>query len=87
MGLIGGIIIGLLAGWITGKLMKGSGYGIAGDLILGLVGSLVGGWLTSLLFGIDLTSGFNLTTLVFSVIGAVIVVAIFRLVTRHSLAR
>jgi uncharacterized membrane protein YeaQ/YmgE (transglycosylase-associated protein family) len=87
VGLIGGIIIGLLAGWITGKLMKGSGYGIAGDLILGLVGSLVGGWLTSLLFGIDLTSGFNLTTLVFSVIGAVIVVAIFRLVTRHSLAR
>jgi uncharacterized membrane protein YeaQ/YmgE (transglycosylase-associated protein family) len=86
MGFFASIIIGVLAGWLTGKLMKGGGYGLVGDLILGLIGAVVGGWLTSILFGVDLTSGFNLTTLVVSVIGAIVVVLIFRLVTRRSLA-
>ena len=85
MGFIASIVIGVLAGWITGKLMKGGGYGLVGDLLLGLIGAVVGGWLSSILLGVDLTSGFNLTTLVVSVIGAVIVVAIYRLVTRRSL--
>ena len=85
MGFIASIVIGVIAGWLTGKLMKGGGYGLVGDLILGLVGSIVGGWLSSILLGVDLTSGFNLTTLVVSVIGAVVVVLIFRLVTRRSL--
>jgi len=86
MGLIASIIIGLLAGWLAGLLMKGGGYGIVGDLALGLVGSIVGGWLGSLLLGVDLTSGFNLTTLITSIVGAVIVGAIYRLITRRSLA-
>jgi uncharacterized membrane protein YeaQ/YmgE (transglycosylase-associated protein family) len=86
MGFFASIVIGVIAGWITGKLMKGGGYGLWGDLLLGLVGSIVGGWLSSILLGVDLTSGFNLTTLVVSVIGAVVVVAIYRLVTRRSLA-
>ena len=86
MGFFASIVIGVIAGWLTGKLMKGGGYGLVGDLILGLIGAVVGGWLTSILFGVDLTSGFNLTTLVVSVIGAVVVVAIYRLVTRRSLA-
>jgi uncharacterized membrane protein YeaQ/YmgE (transglycosylase-associated protein family) len=85
MGFIASIIIGVVAGWLTGKLMRGGGYGFVGDLLLGLVGAVVGGWLSSLLLGVDLTSGFNITTLVVSVIGAVIVVAIYRLVTRRSL--
>jgi uncharacterized membrane protein YeaQ/YmgE (transglycosylase-associated protein family) len=70
-------------------IMKGGGgaYGIIGDLVLGLIGGLVGGWLTSLLLGVDLTSGFNLTSLIVSIIGAVVVVAIYRLITRRSLAR
>jgi uncharacterized membrane protein YeaQ/YmgE (transglycosylase-associated protein family) len=87
MGFIGMIVIGLLAGWLTGLLMKGGGYGIVGDLVLGLIGSVVGGWVTALLLGVDLTSGFNLTTLLVSIIGAVIVVAIFRLITRRSVTR
>jgi uncharacterized membrane protein YeaQ/YmgE (transglycosylase-associated protein family) len=86
MGIISTIIIGILAGWITGKLMRGSGYGVLWDLILGIVGALVGGWLGSLLLGVDLTTGLNLTTLIVAVIGSVIVVAIYRLVTQRSLA-
>jgi uncharacterized membrane protein YeaQ/YmgE (transglycosylase-associated protein family) len=85
MGFFASIIIGVIAGWLTGRLMKGGGYGFWGDLLLGLIGSVVGGWLSSILLGVDLTSGFNLTTLVVSVIGAVIVVAIYRLATRRSL--
>jgi len=86
MGIIATIIIGLLAGWITGKLMRGGGYGFWGDLGLGVIGAIVGGWLASLLLGVDLTTGLNLTTLVVAVIGSVIVVAIYRLVTRRSIA-
>jgi len=85
MGFFASIVIGVIAGWLTGKLMKGGGYGLVGDLLLGLAGAVVGGWLSSILLGVDLTSGFNLTTLVVSVIGAVVVVLIFRLVTRRSL--
>ncbi|MEO7910590.1 MAG: GlsB/YeaQ/YmgE family stress response membrane protein [Roseiflexaceae bacterium] len=85
MGFFASIVIGVIAGWLTGKLMQGGGDGFWADLGLGLVGALVGGWLSSILLGVDLTSGFNLTTLVVSVIGAVVVVLIFRLVTRRSL--
>ena len=85
MGLLATIIIGIAAGWITGKLMRGSGYGVLWDLVLGIVGALVGGWLSSLLLGVDLTTGLNLTTLVVAVIGSVIVVLLYRLITRRSL--
>jgi uncharacterized membrane protein YeaQ/YmgE (transglycosylase-associated protein family) len=86
MGIISTIVIGIAAGWITGKLMRGSGYGVLWDLILGIVGALVGGWLSSILLGVDMTTGFNLTTLVVAVIGSVIVVMLYRLITRRSLA-
>jgi uncharacterized membrane protein YeaQ/YmgE (transglycosylase-associated protein family) len=83
MGFFASVIIGLLAGIITGRLM-GRDYPWYMDLILGLIGAAVGGWLSSVLLGVDLTTGFNLTTLVVSVIGAVVVVVIYRLVTRRS---
>jgi uncharacterized membrane protein YeaQ/YmgE (transglycosylase-associated protein family) len=86
MGIIATIVIGVAAGWITGKLMRGAGYGIMWDLILGIVGAIVGGWLGQILFGADFTTGLNLTTLVVAVIGSVIVVMLYRLITRRSLA-
>jgi uncharacterized membrane protein YeaQ/YmgE (transglycosylase-associated protein family) len=85
MGLLATIIIGILAGWITGKLMHGAGYGVLWDLVLGVVGAIVGGWLGSLLFGVDMVTGLNLTSLIVAVIGSVIVVLLYRLVTRRSL--
>jgi uncharacterized membrane protein YeaQ/YmgE (transglycosylase-associated protein family) len=85
MGLIATLIIGALAGWITGQLMSGGSYGLWLNLLLGIIGSIVGGWLTSIFIGVDLVSGLNLTTLVVSVIGAVVVVAVYRLITRRSL--
>jgi uncharacterized membrane protein YeaQ/YmgE (transglycosylase-associated protein family) len=84
VGLIATIIIGIAAGWITGKLMKGSGYGWVGDLGLGIVGSIVGGWIASLIFGVDMVTGINLTTLIVSVVGAVLVVWIVRFIKRRN---
>lgn len=86
MGLILSLVMGLIVGAITGFIMK-SNYPWYIDIILGIIGSVVGGWLSSLLLGADLTTGFNLTTLVVSVIGAVIVVALYRLITRRSVRR
>lgn len=79
MSLILFLVMGFIVGAVTGFIMK-SNYPWYIDVVLGIIGSVVGGWLSSLLFGIDMTSGFNLTTLIVSVIGAVIVVAIYRAV-------
>jgi uncharacterized membrane protein YeaQ/YmgE (transglycosylase-associated protein family) len=80
-GLIAWIIIGVVAGWITGKLMKGSGYGFFMDMIVGLVGALVGGFVSSSL-GFGGASQHGLTmSIVIAVIGAVILTALLRLVT------
>ena len=86
MGLILSLVMGLIVGIITGFLMK-SDYPWYIDIILGIIGSIVGGWLSSLLFGVDLTTGFNLTTLIVSVIGAVIVVVLYRMITRRPVMR
>lgn len=85
MGLILTIIMGLLIGAAAGFLMKSS-YPWYIDLLLGLVGAFVGGFLSSILFGTDLTTGFNITTFIVGVIGAVIVIGIARAVTGRRVA-
>jgi uncharacterized membrane protein YeaQ/YmgE (transglycosylase-associated protein family) len=65
------VVVGLLAGWLAGFAMKGGGYGLVGDLVLGLVGSVVGGWL----FHLGLSTGRGMfSTVVVAFIGAVIVI-------------
>ena len=73
------LIIGIAAGWIAGQIMKGSGYGVIGDLIVGAIGGLLGGYLFRLL-GIGL--GGLLGELITAVIGAVVLIAIIRLIRR-----
>ncbi len=79
MGLIAWIIVGLLAGWLTGMLMKGSGYGLLGDLLLGLIGSIVGGWLFGLILPAAEPSGL-IGSIIVATIGAIVLVAIVRLI-------
>lgn len=81
MNLIATIVVGLIAGWLASYLMK-TNTGILIDLILGVVGSIVGGWLSSLLLGVDLVGGINLTSIVVALIGAIVVIALYRLVRR-----
>ncbi|GAC1663090.1 MAG: hypothetical protein NVS9B4_17490 [Candidatus Acidiferrum sp.] len=75
--LIGWILIGLIAGWLAGKIARGTGYGCITDIVLGLVGSFLGGWIF-MKFGI-LGGGF-LYSLAAATLGAVILVAIVHLI-------
>jgi uncharacterized membrane protein YeaQ/YmgE (transglycosylase-associated protein family) len=80
-GLIAWIVIGVLAGWLTGKLMKGSGFGFLMDMVVGLVGALIGGFLSSHLgFGGVGEHGL-IISIVIAVIGAVILTWLLRLIT------
>jgi uncharacterized membrane protein YeaQ/YmgE (transglycosylase-associated protein family) len=80
-GIIAWIIIGVLAGWITGKIMKGSGFGFFMDMIVGLVGALVGGFLSSLIgFGGVGQHGL-IISIVIAVIGAVLLTWVVRLIS------
>jgi len=80
MGILMWILVGLVAGWLTGKIMKGSGYGFFVDILLGIAGALVGGFIANHL-GLDAHGGFLYSTLI-AVGGAVILVAILRLLKR-----
>ena len=72
------LVVGLIAGFLASLIMRGGGYGIVGDIIVGLVGALIGGFLASLL-GIG-TGGF-VGTIIIAFIGAVILIAILRAVS------
>jgi uncharacterized membrane protein YeaQ/YmgE (transglycosylase-associated protein family) len=74
------IIVGLIAGWLAGQVMRGGGYGILIDILLGLVGGVIGGWLFGAL-GVSLGGGVIGSILV-SFVGAVILVAISRAIKR-----
>ena len=77
-GIIWWIIVGLIAGWAAGKIMKGSGYGALMDIVIGIVGAIIGGWIMSALgFG----GGGLIWTIIVAIIGAVILVWLVRLVT------
>ena len=80
MGLLAWIVVGAIAGWLAGLLVKGQGFGCLGDIIVGVVGGLLGGFLASRFFNMpDAVNGFNLTSIVVAFLGAVIVVVVIRL--------
>jgi uncharacterized membrane protein YeaQ/YmgE (transglycosylase-associated protein family) len=72
------ILIGIVAGWLAGKIMKGGGFGLFGDLIVGVLGALVGGFVFGLL-GISSDGGLigSLTT---ATVGAVVLIALLRFI-------
>jgi len=80
MGFLTWILVGLIAGWLAGQVMKGGGYGVVVDIILGLLGGLVGGWLFGRL-GIWPGGGMIGSVLV-AFVGAVILVWITRLIKK-----
>ena len=78
MGILSWIILGAIAGWLAGLLVRGDeGLGIIGHIILGIVGAFVGGFLARLIFGIDPIDGaLDLSSIVAAVIGAILVVLV-----------
>ena len=80
-GLIAWIIIGVIAGWLTGKLMKGSGFGFIMDMVVGLIGALIGGWISGAMgFGSTGQHGM-IGSIIIATIGAVVLTLIVRLIT------
>jgi uncharacterized membrane protein YeaQ/YmgE (transglycosylase-associated protein family) len=69
------IVVGLIAGWLAGQVMKGGGYGVLMDIILGILGGLVGGWVFGLL---GLHAGGLIGSIIVSFVGAVLLVWISR---------
>jgi uncharacterized membrane protein YeaQ/YmgE (transglycosylase-associated protein family) len=85
MGIIAWLVLGLIAGFIASKIVNHTGSGIIMDIVLGIVGALVGGFLFSI-FGATGVSGFNIYSMIVAVVGAVVVLWIYHaLVGRRAL--
>jgi uncharacterized membrane protein YeaQ/YmgE (transglycosylase-associated protein family) len=80
MNFIEWIVVGLIAGWLAGQVMKGGGYGVLVDIILGILGGVLGGWLFGMI-GIWPGGGI-IGSLIVAFVGAVILVAITRAIKR-----
>jgi uncharacterized membrane protein YeaQ/YmgE (transglycosylase-associated protein family) len=80
MGFIAWIVVGAIAGWLAGVLVKGGGFGLLADIVVGIVGAFIGGWLFGAL-GIHLGSGWIGSTIT-AVVGAVILLVVVRLIKR-----
>lgn len=72
------ILIGLAAGWLAGQLMRGGGFGLVGDIVVGVIGALLGGFLFAT-FGVS-TGGGLLGSLIVATIGAVVLLFVLRLI-------
>jgi uncharacterized membrane protein YeaQ/YmgE (transglycosylase-associated protein family) len=79
MNLVWFLLIGLAAGWLAGQVMKGGGFGPVGDLIVGVIGALLGGFLFSLL---GISAGGLLGSLITATVGAVVLLYLLRLIKK-----
>ena len=74
------IIVGLIAGWLAGVIMKGGGFGVVGDIVVGIIGALLGGWLFSTM-GVSAGGGL-VGAIIVALIGAIILIFLLRLIKR-----
>jgi uncharacterized membrane protein YeaQ/YmgE (transglycosylase-associated protein family) len=75
------LLVGVIAGWLAGEIFRGSGFGLLGDLVVGVIGALVGGFLFNL---IGITAYGTIGSLITSVIGAMAFLWVLRLFTGRS---
>jgi len=81
--IIGWIVLGIISGFIGSKVVNNRGEGLLLDMILGIVGAVVGGWLFNT-FGMPGVTGFNLYSMLVAVLGAIVVLVLYHAVTRRS---
>ena len=90
MGILSWIIVGLIAGWLAGKVMRGGGYGLIGDIIVGVVGGLLGGFLGTQVLHIPAdVNGINIESILVAFVGALVLLIVLRLLSggRKSILR
>lgn len=85
MGIVAWIVLGAIAGFITNMIM-GGGEGVIGTILLGIVGAIVGGYIAGTVLKVADVTGINIESIVVAVLGAVIVVALYRTFTRRRTA-
>jgi uncharacterized membrane protein YeaQ/YmgE (transglycosylase-associated protein family) len=83
MHLIGFLIMGAIVGWLAGKIMSGHGYGLIWDVVVGIVGSFLGGFIFSLIFGVQSTG--LIVSFIVALLGAIVLVAIVHVVKREPI--
>jgi uncharacterized membrane protein YeaQ/YmgE (transglycosylase-associated protein family) len=82
MGILAWLVVGLIAGWLASQVMRGGGYGLVGDIIVGVVGAVLGGFLASALLDIpDAVNGINVTSILVAFIGSLVLIAILRMIS------
>jgi uncharacterized membrane protein YeaQ/YmgE (transglycosylase-associated protein family) len=80
-GLLIALVVGGIAGWLAGLIMKGSGYGLIGDIIIGVIGGFIGSWLWGVL-KLPLIANFWISAIVTATVGAVLLLFVIKLVRR-----
>ena len=83
MSILAWLVLGLVSGFIASKLINKTGEGLIMDIVLGIVGAVVGGFVFSRFFGVAGVTGFNLYSMFVAVIGAIIVLLLYHLVIRR----
>jgi uncharacterized membrane protein YeaQ/YmgE (transglycosylase-associated protein family) len=79
MGLLSWLVVGLIAGWLAGLVMRGSGFGMIGNIVVGVVGGLLGGWLASSVLHIGPgMNGLNLGSILIAFLGSIVLILILR---------
>ena len=84
MSIIAWLVVGLIAGWVANMIMSSGRGGLLIDLVLGVVGAMVGGFVVGLITKQDYTTGINIPTILVSILGAIIVVGLYRAVTHQA---
>ncbi len=73
------LVIGLIAGWLAGQVMRGGGFGLIGDMIVGVIGAFLGGWLFGLM---GIAAGGLIGSLITAFVGAVLLIFLLRVIRR-----
>jgi uncharacterized membrane protein YeaQ/YmgE (transglycosylase-associated protein family) len=82
MGILIWMAVGLVAGFLAGQVMRGGGYGLIGDIVVGVVGGLLGGWIGTTFLHINAgVNGFNLESILVAFAGAVVLLVVLRLLS------
>ncbi len=80
MGILSWLVVGLIAGWLAGMVMKGGGFGLIGDIVIGVIGGVLGGFIASYFFHVgDPMSGINLPSILIAFLGAALLLFVLRL--------
>lgn len=85
MGFLSWIIVGLIAGWLANMVMRGGRGNVVTDIVVGVIGALVGGWLAGVLFHVgNAVNGINVTSIVVAFLGAIVAILIVRALPGRS---